>query len=87
MSATIRLPRVLADTANTELKHQVASGTLSVSLSSLFQTVPGLRNHILDDRGQIRPHVSLFVDGEKADLQTVVGSDSEVRVINAVSGG
>ena len=87
MSPSIRLPRVLADAVNTDVSHQVASGTLSESLSSLFDEVPGLRSHILDDRGEIRPHVSVFVDGEKVDLGATVGPTSDVRVINAVSGG
>lgn len=87
MSATLRLPRVLADTANTDVRHEVADGMVSDALASLFADVPGLRNHILDDRARIRPHVSVFVDGERADLEATVGAGSDVRIINAVSGG
>ncbi|HEU4319951.1 MAG TPA: MoaD/ThiS family protein [Acidimicrobiia bacterium] len=87
MTATIRLPRMLADAANTEIRHQVGDGTVARSLADLFAAHPGIKNHVLDDRGEIRPHVSIFVDGHRAGLDTVVGEGSEVRVLNAVSGG
>ena len=87
MTATVRLPRLLADAVNTDIRHQVRDGTVSESLTALFNEHPGLKNHILDDRGAIRPHVSIFVDGHRAGLDTEVGEGSEVRVLNAVSGG
>ena len=87
MTATIRLPRMLADVANTDIRHQVGEGTVAGSLAQLFVEHPGLKNHVLDDRGEIRPHVSIFVDGHRARLETEVRDDSELRVLNAVSGG
>ena len=87
MTASLRLPRFLADAANTSPTHEVAEGRLSDSLDSLFASLPGLRNHILDERGEIRPHVSIFVDGSRASLDATVGSGAQVRVLNAVSGG
>jgi hypothetical protein len=56
-------------------------------LESLFAEEPGLRNHLLDDAGAIRPHVLIFVDAMKADLATPVGPGSQVQVLQAVSGG
>ena len=87
VTASIRLPRVLADAANTELRYPVTTGTVAESLAGLFRDHPGLRNHLLDDRGEIRPHVSIFVDGQRAGKDTLVNDGSELRVINAVSGG
>lgn len=78
---------MLADAANTDLHHQVAGGTVGEALGALFQKKPGLRNHILDESGSVRPHVSLFVDGVQADLSESVGESSELRVLHAVSGG
>ena len=78
---------MLADAANTELRHEIAGATVSDALAALFANEPGLKNHILDERGEIRPHVSIFVDGHRARLETEVRDDSELRVLNAVSGG
>lgn len=78
---------MLSEAANTELRHEVAGVTVGEALEELFQEKPGLRNHILDDAGDVRPHVSLFVDGIQSDLTTAVGDGSEVRILHAVSGG
>lgn len=78
---------MLSEATNTGLRHEVAGGTVGEALEELFQEKPGLRNHILDDAGEVRPHVSLFVDGVQSDLTTALGDSSEVRVLHAVSGG
>lgn len=81
------LPRILSETAGVIPSHDVEGTTVRETLESLFSTSPGLRNHILDESAQVRPHVSVFVDGVQADLDTAVTPTSEVRVLHAVSGG
>jgi molybdopterin synthase sulfur carrier subunit len=50
-----------------------------------------VRARVRDERGEIRRHVNVFVDGEDArrgeGLATRVRPGSVVHVINAVSGG
>lgn len=87
MTATVTLPRMLAQVANTELSHQVEGTTVEGVLGSLFTRHPGLRGHIVDEAGAVRPHVSVFVDGVQATIESVVDSGSEVRILQAVSGG
>jgi hypothetical protein len=87
MSVTVRLPRVLAQAVTTGLRHQAEGDTLGEVLESLFTREPGLRNHVLDESGKIRPHVIVFVDAARAGLDTAVGPESEVQVLQAVSGG
>jgi molybdopterin converting factor small subunit len=87
VTATIRLPRVLTETAGGRPRHEVAGSTVGEVLESLFAEEPGLRNHLLDEKGRIRPHVLMFVDADRADIETPVGADSEVQVLQAVSGG
>jgi sulfur-carrier protein len=87
MTTEVRLPRLLAEIANTVPAHQVAGATVAEALDDLFSSLPGLRNHVLDERGSVRPHVSLFVDGQQADLDTAIGSDAQIRILHAVSGG
>jgi hypothetical protein len=65
----------------------VTGGTLGEVLETLFTAEPGLRNHLLDEAGVIRPHVLMFVDADRADIDTPVRPDSEVQVLQAVSGG
>lgn len=83
----VRLPRLLSETAGVEPVHAVAGDTVREALDDLFARHPGLSNHIVDETRQIRPHVSVFVDGEQADMETGVRPGSEIRVLHAVSGG
>jgi molybdopterin converting factor small subunit len=87
MTARLRLPRLLSETVAVAPEHQVEGTNVSEVLDDLFSSAPGLRNHIVDETGRIRPHVSVFVDGVQAGLDTEVGDGSELRVLNAVSGG
>ena len=45
-----------------------------------------MRDRLRDEIG-LRPHINVFVDGERATLEAAVGVDSVVHVIPAVSGG
>ncbi len=85
--AQVRLPRVLEPAARNGLKHEIEGGTLIEVLDRLFAREPALKGHLLDEQGSIRHHVLIFVDGTRADLQAAVGTSSEVRVLQAVSGG
>ena len=87
MTARLRLPRILAQAVDGETTFQVEGSTLGAALDSLFHHKPGLRNHILDETGAIRPHVSVFVDGAQADLAAEVAERAEIRILQAVSGG
>lgn len=87
MTTSLQLPRMLAQAAKTGLTHVVEGSTVDEALASLFSTEPGLRGHIVDESGAVRAHVSVFVDGVQATLDSGVGSDSEIRILQAVSGG
>jgi sulfur carrier protein ThiS len=78
MTVTVKLPRVLTHAVTTGARHEAEGATLGEVLESLFSDEPGLRNHLLDEDGTIRPHVLIFVDSARAD---------QVQVLQAVSGG
>jgi sulfur carrier protein ThiS len=42
---------------------------------------------ILDERGLIRRHINVFVNGERADGATGVRSGDRVEVLPAITGG
>jgi sulfur-carrier protein len=52
---------------------------------------PGLRDRVLDEQGQLRRHVNIFIDGENArfmgGLAAQVGADSELWIHPSLSGG
>ncbi|MDX1469090.1 MAG: hypothetical protein R3258_07090, partial [Acidimicrobiia bacterium] len=84
MTARLRLPRILAQAVDDQTSFQVEGSNVAEALDSLFGQKPGLRNHILDEAGAIRPHVSVFVDGVQADLADDVGERTDIRILQAV---
>jgi molybdopterin synthase sulfur carrier subunit len=69
----------------------VAGETVHAALESVFKENPSVRGYILDDRGAVRKHMVIFVDGEgvkdRDRLSDPVRSDSEIYVMQALSGG
>lgn len=48
---------------------------------------PGMRDRICDSTPAIRRHMNVFVDGERARLDTRLADGTDVYVLTAVSGG
>ena len=65
--------------------------TLATVLETLFAAHPSLRSYVLDERGAVRHHVAIFVDGQsirnKTDLTLALDANAEVYVMQALSGG
>jgi len=51
----------------------------------------GIRDYILNERGELRKHVHIFIGNEmikdRQHLQDEVGTDDEVYIMQALSGG
>lgn len=69
----------------------VTASTVSEALAAVFDTIPRLRGYVVDERGALRKHMAIFVDGElikdRAHLSDPVGPDTEIYVMQALSGG
>jgi len=65
--------------------------TVAEVIEALASEHPGLRDRVLDDQGELRRHVNIFIDGENArsmgGLDARLGSDSEMWIHPALSGG
>ena len=70
---------------------RVEAATLGAALDAYFETAPKVRSYIVDDQGRIRKHVAVFIDGDlltdKRDLDRSVAPNSEIYVMQALSGG
>jgi molybdopterin converting factor small subunit len=94
VTARVVLPGLLRELAEGAAELPVELGgatTLGELLDQAFEPWPILASRVRDERGEIRRHVNVFVDGEDAKradgVQTTVTPSSTVHVINAVSGG
>lgn len=65
--------------------------TVREVLDHVFAANPRLRGYVVDERGALRKHMSIFVDGElirdRTTLGDTVGPQSEIYVMQALSGG
>jgi molybdopterin synthase sulfur carrier subunit len=65
--------------------------SVSDALSLLWDQFPGVRDRVITEVGDVRPHVNIFVDGESirdADgLETKIRDGAEIYILPAVSGG
>ena len=71
---------------------EVAANTnLLDALQRLFVAFPGLRDRVLNESGEVRRHVNLFVGNENVrytgGLMTPVGESAEISIVPAISGG
>jgi molybdopterin converting factor small subunit len=85
--ATVRLRNPLKQKAGDQADHAVRAGTVLEALRELERAQPSLDGWILDERGTIRRHINVFVNGEPGDAETAVGEDDRVDVLPAISGG
>lgn len=69
----------------------VGGETVAEVFEQVFAAQPELRGYLLDDQGRLRRHVAVFVDGcrvkDTRSLGDAVSADSEVCVVQALSGG
>lgn len=70
---------------------QVEGTTVRACLDAVFADNPRARGYVLDEHGAVRHHMNVFVDGEqvadRVGLTDAVGPDSEIYVMQALSGG
>jgi len=70
---------------------RVDAASVAEVVQAMEQLAPGFAFYICDEAGRLRPHVNIFVDRERiADrtrLSDPVGADSEVFILQALSGG
>ena len=67
--------------------HSVEGATIADVLRELERTQPAIGGWILDERGLIRRHINVFVNGELGGAETAVGDEDRVDVLPAISGG
>jgi len=65
---------------------EVEAGSVGEALERLEQRWPGLRERICDG-ARLRSHIRVFVDGERAGLDTPLPAGARLDVIAAISGG
>jgi molybdopterin synthase sulfur carrier subunit len=93
MAVTFVIPGALREFAGNrpEVRLDGATGSLSTALARLWAECPGIRDRVVTERGAVRTHVNIFVDGENmkdvGGLNAPVRDGAEIFLVPAVSGG
>ena len=67
---------------------EVEASTVGEAIGALDRRFPGLAFRVIDEQGQIRPHMNIFLGEEKvSDLATPITANAEIYIVGALSGG
>ena len=93
MGITIELPDVLLPYSGgaPEVTLEERSRTVGDALSALAARHAGIVDRVMNERGEVREHVNIFVDGDNIrfldGLGTALEEGSTLTILAAVSGG
>jgi molybdopterin converting factor small subunit len=86
--AELHLPSTLAPLfAGLPRRLEVDAGTVADALDQLEERWPGFRDRLCEPGPALRRHIHVYVDRQRAGLDTALESSSRVDVIAAISGG
>ncbi|HEV8099839.1 MAG TPA: MoaD/ThiS family protein, partial [Gaiellaceae bacterium] len=66
---------------------EIDAATVADALAELEQRWPGLRDRLCEPGPALRQHIHVYVDQERAALDTKLEPRSRVHVVAAISGG
>jgi molybdopterin synthase sulfur carrier subunit len=66
---------------------ELDAGTVVEAIAQLDERWPGLRDRLCEPGPALRQHIHVYVDRERAGLETTLDPRSRVDVITAISGG
>ncbi len=91
MSVSVRVPTILRTYTGGESEVTASGGTLAEVLDDLESNYSGIKGRILDDNGQLRRFVNVYVGNDDVrfleNLATPTPEGTQISVIPAVAGG
>jgi len=89
--AKIRIPMPLRKLTNDTDVVSMDAATLAEAVDGLEVQYPGIKERIVDEAGEIRRFVNIYVNGEDVrfldNITTKLNENDEVSIVPAVAGG
>jgi sulfur-carrier protein len=84
----VRIPTPLRSYTRGESAVCATGSTVRQLLDDLDRRYPGLAFRVVDEQGRLRPHMVVWLRGERCrDLDTAIDGLGEVVLMQALSGG
>ncbi len=91
MAVTVRIPTTLRPLSGGASTVQVEGATLTEVIANLDAAHPGFNDRLLDEAGELRKFVNLFVADDDVryldGLNTATPAGTTISIIPAVAGG
>ncbi len=91
MSVLVRIPTPLRPLANGQNEVQLAGGNVREILENLVSSYPGIRERLMDEKGEVRRFINIYVNEEDIRFldgtQTRIKDGDELSIIPAIAGG
>ena len=91
MTTTVRIPTILRTYTEGESEVTADGATLAEVLDDLDASYSGIKGRILDDQGELRRFVNVYVGNDDVrfldNLETPTPDGTQISVIPAVAGG
>ncbi len=91
MGVTVRIPTPLRRMTGGANKVELEVADLAQMIDRLESDYPGFKERLLDEEGELRYFVNIYVNGEDIrfdqGLGTAIKSGDEVSIVPAVAGG
>ena len=91
MATKVRIPTPLRKITNNEELVEINAGTVGEAITELQNRYPGIQERLIDERGEIRRFVNVYVNEEDIrflkNKATPLKDGDEISIIPAIAGG
>ena len=91
MAISVRIPQPLRNLTANATAVQGEGASLAECITGLESSYPGMKERLLDENGELRRFVNIYVNGEDVrfmeGLTTPLKDGDEVSIVPAVAGG
>jgi molybdopterin synthase sulfur carrier subunit len=91
MAVTVKIPTPLRKLTNGETSVDADGETIGAVVEALETAFPGIRERLIDESGDLRHFVNIYLNGEDVryldGLNSAVGDKDELSIVPAVAGG
>jgi molybdopterin synthase sulfur carrier subunit len=91
MAVKVHIPTPLRRMTENQAEVEIEAGTVAELVENLEKAHPGIREKLLDESGEIRRYVNIYVNEEDIRFmdgaQTALKAGDAVSIVPAIAGG